>query len=42
MAKAKKKNYKEASELFHKIMKASVNPKPKAVTPPEKKQDKKK
>jgi hypothetical protein len=41
MAKANKKSPKEASKTFHDIMKASVNPKLKAVTPPKKKQDKK-
>jgi hypothetical protein len=42
MAKADKKTSKEASKTFHDIMKASVNPPPKAVTPPKKKQHKKK
>ena len=34
--KVNKKSPKEASKLFHDIMKASVNPPPKAVTPPQK------
>jgi len=42
MAKANKKSPTEASKLFHGIMKASVSPPPKAITPPKKKQDKKK
>jgi hypothetical protein len=36
MAKAKKKSAKEASNIFHSIMKASMQPPPKAITPPEK------
>jgi len=42
MAKAGKKLAKEASKTFHDIMKASVNPPPKAITPPKQKRDKKK
>jgi len=36
MAKGKKKSAKKASDIFHKIMKESVSPPPKAITPPEK------
>ena len=36
MAKADKKSAKKASQTFHNIIKASLQPPPKAITPPEK------
>jgi len=36
MTKEKKKSAKKASKIFHDIINASVQPKPKAITPPKK------
>jgi hypothetical protein len=42
VTKGNKKSTKELSKTLREIVKASVQPKPQAVTPPKKKKDKKK